>query len=142
MRGIVRHPNGTGQIEASSHTEDAGGHGGTHFLREVQGFVGSPLRQDRHEFLSSPSSHRIHATQLLLHQASKLAQGRIASRMTIAIIERFEMIQIQEQDGAEAVVLVSAFQFLIEPGNQRTMIGQRRDRIGRRQSEDVGLRLL
>src|SRR2546422_701039 len=81
-----------------------------------QGFPCTALWQDRHEFLAAPASHRIYASQLCPDQARKLTQHGIASCMPIAIIERFEMIEVEEQERASTLIPLRAFQFLIELG--------------------------
>ena len=43
--------------------------------------------------------------------------------MPVAIIERFEMIEVEEQERTSTLIPLRAFQFLIELGKQGTMIG-------------------
>ena len=83
-------------MEATANIEGMGGHRSSHFLRQGQGFVSLQLWQDRHEFLAAPASHRIDAPQVCPDQARTLTQHGVASCMTVAIIERFEMIQVEE----------------------------------------------
>jgi hypothetical protein len=83
-------------METSADLEGMGGYRSPHLLRQGQGFVCLQLWQDRHEFFAAPASHRIYAPQLCPDQARTLTQHGIASCMPIAIIERFEMIQVEE----------------------------------------------
>ena len=122
-------------MEATANIEGMGGHRSSHFLRQGQGFVSLQLWQDRHEFLAAPASHCIDAPQLCPDQACKLTQHNIASRMPVAIIKRFEMIEVEEQQRAIPLVPLRAFQFLVELGKQGPVIGQLGDRIGRRQGQ-------
>src|SRR5256885_3490740 len=90
MGGIARHAYRTRQVEATPDTEAMNCYCSSHFLRQCQGFVCLQLRQDCHEFLTAPASHRIHVRQLRPDKTGKLTQHRVASRMPVAIIERFE----------------------------------------------------
>src|SRR5437016_9856074 len=103
MPRTARYAHRTRQMEAAADTEGMGGHCSSHILRQDQGFVCLQLRQDRHKFLAAPASHRVYAPHPCPDQAGKLTQHGIASFMPIAIIERFEMIQIEEQERASTL---------------------------------------
>jgi len=57
----------------------------------------------------------------------------------VAVIERFEMIEIQEEQRAGAVVALSPFQLLFEHREERAMVRKFGQWIGRRERLQKGI---
>ena len=43
--------------------------------------------------------------------------------MTIAIVKRLEVIEVQEEEGAGTIVALGALEFLVEGGNESAVVG-------------------
>jgi hypothetical protein len=56
--------------------------------------------EKKHEFITAQSGGRIHRTNLILQRAPDKAQGRIARRMAVCVVDGFKIVEIDQHQQA------------------------------------------
>ena len=128
---IGGNPHRTGESHTATCAKGLRCYRGTHAFGRSQCSPGIRLWQDDHEFLAPPTSQGIHAAQGSTYGAREFAQDRVSHRMAITIVDRLEVIQVQEEQGAGTVVALGALEFLLDGSDQGAMVGQAGERVGR-----------
>ena len=94
------------------------------------------------EFVASQSRHGVDVAQLLFQSNGNAFEQQVADRMTKAVIDVFEAIQIEEKHGA----LTAVFLLIVECGEQSAFeqcaVGQPGQRIVVRLVVELGLGML
>ena len=80
------------------------------------------------EFLASHAAHDVLSAQYLAQGLAEAAQQLVASRMAEAVVDLFEMVEIQHQNGEGLAILAATLQYslpLLHEGTACQHIGQK-----------------
>jgi hypothetical protein len=102
-------------------------------------FVVVGFRQDREELLAAPASERVSAAKGLGHHAGEAGEGHVAGGVSVLVVDLLEVIDIQKQDRQWASMAACALKLGSKAEDQRAMIGNSGQRVGRCQRGEHAL---
>src|SRR5690348_16552397 len=80
------------------------------------------LWENDHKLLPAPTSQDIDAAQGATDDRAQLLQCGVPTSMSESVVDRLEVVQIQHDDRARALVSARAIELLVEPRDQRAMV--------------------
>ena len=120
---VSRHTNGAGEVCAAARPRAMGRHGRTHPLGGGQRHGGIGLGEEEDKLLAAPPPEDVPAPHGATDDDGQIAQGRVTRRMPIAIIEGFEVIEVDKEQRARPPIALGPFQFPIEGRHHGPVVG-------------------
>ena len=105
---------------------------------DVANFVGATFREQGHEFIAAQTHGEIGAANGALQAIGEAFQHGVTGRVTVAVVNEFQAVQIHEENGERAAVALRAADFLREALFAGAAIVETSELIERRQFVDFG----
>lgn len=106
-----------------------GGENFTDAIRNTMGIVLLGFRENEGKFVSAVTRGGINGAAMNAKNISEAADGAAADKMAVVVIDFFQAIEVEKQDGEGPAGAVSSFRFVFEDIEKAAVVGKAGERI-------------
>ena len=101
-----------------------------HFLQNaLQVAAAGQFGQDHRELVTAHAGHRVRCAHTGLNAPPSFYQQHVAAVMAQGVVDLFEVVQVDEQDGQLLLVTFAALDLLLQPVAHHPAVGQAGERV-------------